>query len=228
MVVAITTRKRIMRRGLYLLLGVLLVPTVGLVGDIVTDGKLKSTTASGPPLQVASSSMVDNLNADMVDGVEGTDLYTKTQVDALITAAVTSARPKRFYLTDTGINAEGVLAACGAGFHFASLWEIAEPSNLQYAYDRLDAATRADSGNGPPSGYSGWIRTGFAVDDSNDPGRANCDQWWYSFSSYGTIAKLSEYWDDPAFNGWALVWGTPWAAKTADCDASHLVWCVDD
>jgi hypothetical protein len=63
-----------MRRGLYVLIGVLLVPTVGLVGDVVSDGKFKSTMSTGAPLDVASTDMVPNLNADMVDGVEGADL----------------------------------------------------------------------------------------------------------------------------------------------------------
>jgi hypothetical protein len=70
----ITTRRRMMRRGLYVLIGVLLVPTVGLVGDVVSDGKFKSTMSTGAPLDVASTDMVPNLNADMVDGVEGADL----------------------------------------------------------------------------------------------------------------------------------------------------------
>lgn len=217
-----------MRRELYLLLGVLLVPAFGLVGDIVTDGKFKSTVSTGAPIEVASPEMVANLNADMVDGVEGTDIYTKAEVDALVASAVASARRKRFYLRTPGVDADGVLTACGAGFHFASLWEIAEPSNLQYAFDHPDAHTRSDSGNGPPSGTLGWIRTGFSGDDSSVPGKANCDQWWYSFSTYGTVAKLSEYWDDPALNGWALVWGTPWAAKTVACNAGYYVWCIED
>jgi hypothetical protein len=76
-----------MQRALYVLLGVLLVPTMGLVGDIVTDGKFKSTQPSGAPLEVASDDMVANLNADMVDGVEGTNLYTKAEVDTLVAAA---------------------------------------------------------------------------------------------------------------------------------------------
>jgi hypothetical protein len=78
-----------MRPAIYVLLGVLLVPTVGLVGDIVTDGQFKSTrtTGAGPPIEVVSEAMVANLNADMVDGVEGTDLYTQAEVDALVNAA---------------------------------------------------------------------------------------------------------------------------------------------
>ena len=91
-----------MRPALYVLLGVLLVPTVGLVGDIVTDGKSKSTQSSfslEPPLEVDSPVMVENLNADMVDGVEGTDLYTKAEVDALVAAVTDACAPRQYYLT---------------------------------------------------------------------------------------------------------------------------------
>src|SRR4029450_11293782 len=41
--------------------------------------------------------------------------------------------PRRlFYLTTSRVNALGALNACAAGFHFASLWEIFDTSNLKY------------------------------------------------------------------------------------------------
>ena len=43
-------------------------------GDLVVDGKLVSTTTSGPPLAVASTEVVPNLNADMVDGFHASEL----------------------------------------------------------------------------------------------------------------------------------------------------------
>ena len=42
-------------------------------GDLRVDGKLVSEAASGPPLEVASSERVDNLNADRLDGFDATD-----------------------------------------------------------------------------------------------------------------------------------------------------------
>ena len=77
-----------MRQGLCALLVILVVPTVGFAGDIQTDGKLKSTLSSGAPLEVASADMVLDLNADMVDGVHGTEIYTKAEADSLVAAAV--------------------------------------------------------------------------------------------------------------------------------------------
>ncbi len=41
-----------------------------IAGDLRVDGKLVSEAASGPPLEVASSERVDNLNADRLDGFD--------------------------------------------------------------------------------------------------------------------------------------------------------------
>ena len=150
-----------MRRTLYVLLGVLLVPTVGLVGDIVTDGKFKSTKSSGAPLEVASDDMVVNLNADMVDGVEGTDIYTKTEVDTLVAAAAAADSRRAFYVTSVGHKGDAASTACESGFHMASIWEIIDVSNLRY--DTARGFTRPDSGSGPPQWEEGWIRTGDAA-----------------------------------------------------------------
>ena len=43
-------------------------------GNIETGGQLVSTVETGAPLAVSSTTMVPNLNADLVDGVEGTAL----------------------------------------------------------------------------------------------------------------------------------------------------------
>jgi hypothetical protein len=231
MVVAITTRGRIMRRGLYVLLGVLLVPTVGLVGDIVTDGGFKSTMSTGAPLEVASAEMVANLNADMVDGVEGTDLYTRAEVDSLVAAAVAEASPREYYLSSTSVAGDGAESACGGGFHMAALYEIANPSNLKYASTHPDAVTWGDSGTGPPTGVWGWIRTGYidASSGENLPGTANCLGWTSnSEAEFGTGVILPIEWSDPIQSSRVLVWGTPWAAVPHGCDAPRGVWCVED
>lgn len=52
-----------------------LVPSVALAGDIQTDGALVSTAPEGePPLAVSSSTTVENLNADLLDGLEAAEL----------------------------------------------------------------------------------------------------------------------------------------------------------
>jgi hypothetical protein len=226
----ITTRRGKMRPAIYVLLGVLLVPTVGLVGDIVTDGRLKSTMSAGAPLEVASSDMVTNLNADMVDGVEGTDLYTQAEVDTMLAAAVESARPRSFYLTDSVHNGADADDACEVGFHMASLWEVSDPSNVRYASHVADAFDVGDLGGGPPTAYTGWIRTGYWVEfDVTAPGRTHCLLWGSSAGSYrGTVARLPRTWSAPDEGGWSPVWGTAWAASSETCDTEVRVWCIED
>jgi hypothetical protein len=218
-----------MRPVIYVLLGVLLVPTVGLVGDIVTDGKLKSTLSSGAPIEVASTGMVANLNADMVDGVEGTEIYTKAQVDAMLAAVLDGAEPREYYLTAAEYYGNQPLGVCAAGFHMANLFEIADPSNLRYAHDHPDAQNRHDSGTGPPSGVNGWIRTGESSRTDPIPGFSNCNTWQTNeASSAGTTALLPNDWANPALGMLALVWGTPWAAIHNSCSEQIRVWCVED
>jgi len=225
MVNEITTRRSIMRPAFYVLLGVLLVPTVGLVGDIVTDGKFTSTMSTGAPLEVASSGMVANLNADMVDGVEGTDIYTKTEVDALV--AATGA--KGYYLTYLYVLPTAAPSQCAEGYHFASIWELINESNLQYAYDHPDAATYSDAGYGPPA-LTGWVRTGWYAEDSNLVGLANCEGWTSDAGlTWGTLAGPGPNWGDPTWGGvYTEIPGSAWIAITVECFTHVAVWCIED
>jgi len=74
-----------MGRVLCVAFGVLLAPAIGLGGDIVTDGTFTSTrtTGAGPPIEVLSEAVVAHLNADMVDGVDATDLAPVGHVHTL-------------------------------------------------------------------------------------------------------------------------------------------------
>jgi len=208
-----------MQRALYVLLGVLLVPTMGLVGDIVTDGKFKSTQPSGAPLQVASNDMVANLNADMVDGVEGTNLYTKAEVDALVAAVTDACSRRQYYLTNTLYDADEVYTACASGFHFANLYEIQDVSNLRYARYHPDAKVGNDSGLGPPTAYGGWIRTGYQISSENAPGHGNCDLWTSTNGTdRGSVVVLNDYW-------WN---GIGWVVIPKSCGTADYVWCLED
>lgn len=84
-------------------------------GDLVVDGKLVSTATSGPPLTVASTEMVPNLNADMVDGLHAGELALSlgnvvtvgtsggdfaTPADAM--ASITDASPGNPYVVRIG------------------------------------------------------------------------------------------------------------------------------
>jgi hypothetical protein len=85
-----------------------------------------------------------------------------------------NANGNLFYLTNFSRNANQVLTACAAGYHMASLWEIYDPSNLTYDTSHPEAYVKADSGQGPPSLWYGWVRTGFDNSASSKPGAGNC------------------------------------------------------
>ena len=62
----------------------------------------------------------------------------------------TSTAPIRgYYLTKGTITGSKVLTACASGYHFASIWEILNTSDLHY--NTTLGRTNANSGNGPPA-----------------------------------------------------------------------------
>jgi hypothetical protein len=172
----------------------------------------------------------------MVDGLEASDLalaadtYTKAEVDTKLAAAVESARPRGYYLTESTHNGADADDACGVGYHMASLWEISDPSNVRYESWVDDAVDVGDLGGGPPTAHYGWIRTGYWIEfDVTAPGRTNCLLWGSSAgTARGTFAMLPRTWSSPEEAGWTTVWGTAWIAKSDTCDNEASVWCVED
>jgi hypothetical protein len=107
---------------------------------------------------------------------------------------VNSAR--HFYLTSANYSTNQALTACAAGYHMASLWEILNVSKLVYDYDHLSAKKLDDSGWGPPSGWNGWVRTGYISSGDNIAGNGNCRNWSsVSSGDYGVSVRLSRYWE---------------------------------
>jgi hypothetical protein len=150
----------------------------------------------------------------------------------------TSADTRRaFYLSDSSFwVGNNVHVACDDGFHFASLWEILDPTELRYVKDEelsegFFAARNPDSGDGPPAGLEGWIRTGAtpAGGSTTDDGEANCDAYTTNLSiRAGTTVQLNSCWDssgyctrDIAEVGW-------WKPLLAACHQGRRVWCVQD
>lgn len=133
------------------------------------------------------------------------------------------AFPRRhFYLTTDfhdGADAPGV---CAPGFHFASLYEVLDPTQLEY--DASRGFVQADSGEGPPKGSLGWIRTGdISSGLQNFPGVANCDAWTSrSGMQAGTSATFGVVWDVSS------VAISPWSSTTRACNVGQRVWCVQD
>jgi hypothetical protein len=136
---------------------------------------------------------------------------------------------RQFYLTKTERNGANVLTACASGYHMASMWEILEPSNLEY--NTTLGQTTGDSGQGPPSIVSGitygWVRTGYNATGTPllGPGEANCNAWTYGGGGSdinGTIASLVSDWTSGAQG--IHVWQVDWER----CYATFPVWCVED
>ena len=141
-----------------------------------------------------------------------------------------SAGLRGYYLTQlwyNGADADGTdgngAGVCADGYHFASLWEILDPSNLKYDTDL--GMVRDDSGQGPPTFpyFGGWVRTGYNSGTSSTPGLGNCSAWTSSDSGdYGTTAYLP--------NDWTAGQDIHiWEVDTTTCDNILLrVWCVAD
>jgi len=129
---------------------------------------------------------------------------------------------RKFYLTDVeyyGNNADGAIV-CTEGYHFASLWEILDVSNLEYNQDLC--TTNDDSGYGPPSSIGGWIRTGYSENNDVIPGKANCTNW-STTSGDGTTVKLVPNWVDSSIKDIHV-----WDVENHPCSSSGYVWCVED
>jgi hypothetical protein len=103
---------------------------------------------------------------------------------------------RHFYLTQLSYSANEALTACATGYHMASFWEILNVSKLVYDYDHAAALLKTDSGQGPPSGWYGWVRTGYSSSGANIAGTGNCLNWTSaSASDYGVSVRLSRYWE---------------------------------
>jgi hypothetical protein len=134
----------------------------------------------------------------------------------------TSGR-KRFFLTVTTQAAGAAEGACGVGFHLASLWELREPSALEY--DDARGLTTGDSGQGPPTTSYGWIRTGNDALGAfiDPPGEVNClGGSSSSITNFGTAAALPV--------DWSAAPGpqSPWLVRTNTCNAAQRAWCAED
>jgi hypothetical protein len=138
-----------------------------------------------------------------------------------------SAGMRGYYLTQSqynGAEADGTdgngAGVCASGYHFASLWEILDPSNLKYNTDL--GYTRDDSGQGPPLVGVGWVRTGYVSSTASTPGRGNCNVWDSSSGGeYGTSAHLPNVWEaGQDIHVWEVSYG--------ECMIPIRVWCVED
>jgi hypothetical protein len=127
---------------------------------------------------------------------------------------------RRYYLTSDSVLGDAVLAACAEGFHPASALELRDPSALEYAphLGRSDA----DSGRGPVSAQSGWVRTGQASSTAE-----NCS----AFTSASNLedGRVIRLLPPQSWGTAAATQLSPWQANATNaCNAQRPVWCIED
>jgi hypothetical protein len=127
---------------------------------------------------------------------------------------------RRYYLAGAVQVATDAPDGCEAGYHFASLWEILDTSNLVYNTALGVVPSGGDSGSGPITGWEGWVRTGYTSSNVNTPGQANCSAWQLT-TGFGTTVSLPSDW----ISGGDI---HVWDAGTATCGLPANVWCVED
>jgi hypothetical protein len=144
-------------------------------------------------------------------------------------APLSPARMRQYYLSRSYVQGDRALSVCADGYHFASIWEIADPSNLKY--NTALGLVSDDSGQGPPTAIKflgnptpalGWVRTGYSVSALGTTGQANCNAWTTQGSlASGTVAGLPTDWAGGQDIG-------AWEAETRGCSILTNVWCVQD
>ena len=143
--------------------------------------------------------------------------------------ATGSSGLRKFYRTSTAYTPTLATTACAPGYHFASIWELLDPSNLEYASEIPDAWSGSyyDMGEGPPTGAEGWplqayVRTGYSLDVSGVRGQANCDGWTSDDpGDHGTMASLTHQWGSAED---LFVWDI----GLNTCNNRSGIWCVED
>jgi hypothetical protein len=139
--------------------------------------------------------------------------------------AATSGGLRKYYRTATSYLPTEALTACATGYHFASLWEILDTSNLEY--DTILGDYQDDSGYGPLTSRRGWVRTGYNSASTGYPGQNNCLAWMTNDGAYqGTSAELPDQWTSTDPNEIPDI--GVWIVGNASCSTAIPVWCVED
>jgi len=152
------------------------------------------------------------------------------ELPATVNTGVPAKAKLYYYLTTTGFTGDEAITACDSGYHMASLSEIQDPSNVQYAPGHKLVYAYSDQvlSNQFPD-HTGWVRT------KADPltGYAfNCDVWRpISDQQSGTMMTRRSLLGEN--NGHSLYEESDPAAwwqstRTASCAQPKFVWCVED
>ena len=134
-----------------------------------------------------------------------------------------------YYLTTTGFTGDEAITACNSGFHMASISEIQDPGNVQYAPGHKIVYDYFDQASDEFPDHTGWVRT------EADPLMGyvyNCDAWRSSSDQQSgtTMTRRSLRGEN---NGHSLYEESDPAAwwqstRTASCAQPKFVWCVED
>lgn len=142
------------------------------------------------------------------------------EAQAVVVESAATAPMDRFYLTVGTHDGRDADTACAVGYHMAALWEIMDVSNARYDRSLGYQMPAGDSGEGPPSGVYGWVRTGGAPSVGAVPGNGNCALWSQSYTGqWGSVAALQTAWTGG---------GLGWVVGTRDCSIARRVWCVQN
>jgi hypothetical protein len=160
------------------------------------------------------------LVAGLLAAVALTHRSTQASPGPELVAAASATLPQYYLTASTHYgNHAADAGVCAAGYHFASLWEIAQTSTLRYNTTLGFVSASMDQGQGP-SQTAGWVRTGGGAANANTdpPGTANCSNW--TTSGFGTLAAPLGDWTASSMLGWKV--------SRSNCNAAARVWCRED
>jgi len=187
---------------------------------VVTGNAVLSNQGGGASLN-ARAGFADN--QFLLNGGSSVQGGTTTGGNVCDDGRCRDGKGRRFYLSRNTANGVQALTACASGFHMASLFEIHDPTLL--LYDTALGTGRADSGSGPPTGFFGWVRTGFDAGGAftgGGQGQNNCEAW--TSGAGGQIAGFAADWS-PSASASRFPAGD---VGIGLCLTARPVWCIQD
>ena len=215
-----------------LLLAVMvLVSLVGLVG--LSRAAKDAATQSVTPVIRNIQLSLDTISNDQINVVVSVlQASANATNEAVSTLQATGndgipARAKMYYLTENTFDGGDAIMACDFGFHMASISEIQDPSNLQYAnrstaaYDSLVDGQRL----GAPSNRMGWVRSGVY----SPLGVYDCGDWRGKYDTQlGNTLALYDFWYASEHEQPVSHLNTWWQAARQICSQPKPVWCAEN
>jgi len=223
-----------MKRLLLLVALIVLVTLVGRVGFSRAqtlspiNNAVSALQASANPTTGAVTELPETVNDGVLCNPHFEDRCGKViELPATVNGGV-QVKPKVYYLSKNSFDGGDAIKACDLGFHMASISEIQDPSNLQYANKSTTASDSLvdDQSKGPPLFHMGWVRSGvypssgFVYD---------CEDFRDKYETQlGTTLAL---YDLPFNSDTTQPASYPtkgWYTTRYTCSQPEPVWCVED